>query len=157
MGLSIDRLHSVDAIVSLYPDASPAQRERIRKDAQADLHEAEADRRVVFGAWEGDRVVGAVQLVFDDAGSDEPDRTACVHHARVHPEHQRQGIGTALMETVETEAENRGYDDLTLAVERDNEPAIRFYRERGYRWFADFKGDEGEPLMAMTKFLTSVT
>ncbi|MFB6271490.1 MAG: GNAT family N-acetyltransferase [Salinibacter sp.] len=151
MATAIDRLQSVDAILGLYPEASPAQRRRIRRDVESDLQEAEAGRRLVLGAWQADWVVGTVQLVWSNAELAEGRQTALIHHARVHPDYRRRGIGTALMDIAEAEARNQGFAVLTLGVEPSNEAAIRFYTRRGFERTHKYSGETGELLQAMKK------
>ncbi|MDR0286636.1 MAG: GNAT family N-acetyltransferase [Clostridiales bacterium] len=47
-------------------------------------------------------------------------------------ERENQGIGTALLERVKTEAINRHCDKLQLLTTNDNINAIRFYQKRGF-------------------------
>jgi ribosomal protein S18 acetylase RimI-like enzyme len=46
---------------------------------------------------------------------------------------RRQGIGTALIEAVRTEARRRGCRQVTLTTTNDNIGALRFYQRRGFR------------------------
>lgn len=95
-----------------------------------------------------------VQLVFENAEIDRGSHAARIHHTRVHSDHQRRGIGTALMDAAEAEAQSRGYEACSLGVAPDNEGAIRFYQQRGYRKVADYMGEKGDPLIAVSKVLT---
>ncbi|GAB7017684.1 N-acetyltransferase family protein [Halostagnicola bangensis] len=53
----------------------------------------------------------------------------------VRPAYRGQGIGTALLETVEEALVERGADDLILETMAENERARRFYRRAGYEPF----------------------
>ena len=64
-----------------------------------------AKERVILVALEGDAIVGTASL-----GSGQ------VHAVFVHPARQGQGIGTRLMEAVESEARARGERELILYV-----------------------------------------
>jgi ribosomal protein S18 acetylase RimI-like enzyme len=44
-----------------------------------------------------------------------------------------RGIGTAMLERIETEASNRGLEYLKLFTTNDNLDALRFYQRRGFR------------------------
>ncbi|NTJ42138.1 GNAT family N-acetyltransferase [Agrobacterium larrymoorei] len=52
--------------------------------------------------------------------------------------HQRQGIGTALLEDVERQILERGYISSKLESHAENEPAVSFFRKHGYgvSWFS---------------------
>ncbi len=42
------------------------------------------------------------------------------------------GVGAELLTVAESEFARRGYTNIALQLSRDNEPARRFYRSRGY-------------------------
>jgi ribosomal-protein-alanine N-acetyltransferase len=50
----------------------------------------------------------------------------------VHPEFRRSGVGSALMEALLAEAENRGIAALTLEVRESNHCARSLYRKYGF-------------------------
>ncbi|HET7776704.1 MAG TPA: GNAT family N-acetyltransferase [Azospira sp.] len=50
----------------------------------------------------------------------------------VHPEAQRQGVGSALLAHVQQRARARGGKTLILAVNKNNAPAIAAYRKNGF-------------------------
>jgi ribosomal protein S18 acetylase RimI-like enzyme len=50
----------------------------------------------------------------------------------VHPDAQRQGIGSALLAHVQQRARTRGGKQLILAVNKNNAPAIAAYRKNGF-------------------------
>lgn len=151
MDVDIGRLETTDEVLALYPDAPFGQRSRIRRNVKSDFQEAQAGRRLILGAWSGDHIVGTVQLVWADAEPTGERPTALIHHARVHPDSQRRGIGTALMDAAEAEARKQGFAMLKLDVEPSNEPAVRFYERRGYQRISKHLGEEGETLLSMRK------
>jgi len=51
----------------------------------------------------------------------------------VSPEHQRQGIGTELMETAYSEGIRRGCNRCFLEVRKSNQIAIQFYYSHSFR------------------------
>ncbi len=51
----------------------------------------------------------------------------------VSPEHQRQGIGTELMETAYAEGIRRGCNRCFLEVRKSNQTAIQFYYSHNFR------------------------
>lgn len=67
------------------------------------------------------------------------EREAWMEAARVHPDHRRQGLGTALNHAGVEWAAERGCQVIRLATETTNEPAVRQVKALGYRsigrWF----------------------
>jgi ribosomal protein S18 acetylase RimI-like enzyme len=55
-----------------------------------------------------------------------------VYYVVVHPRHRRQGIGTALMESVEQRLAALGCPKLNLQVRADNHQVVAFYKHLGY-------------------------
>lgn len=51
----------------------------------------------------------------------------------VNPAHRRQGIGSALMQTAETWAQDRGDHQVGLQVFQANPTALKFYQALGYQ------------------------
>jgi len=55
----------------------------------------------------------------------------------VHPNRQGEGIGTRLLEAVESRGREADYDTLRLVVMADNEDARGFYEAHGFEHAAD--------------------
>ena len=51
----------------------------------------------------------------------------------IDPRHRRQGVGTALLRYLETEAAQAGLRNVWLHVRADNVAALEFYERSGYR------------------------
>jgi ribosomal protein S18 acetylase RimI-like enzyme len=51
----------------------------------------------------------------------------------VDPLHRRQGIGRALMQHSEVWAKTQGYNQISLQVFTNNQPAIELYQQLGYQ------------------------
>jgi GNAT superfamily N-acetyltransferase len=51
----------------------------------------------------------------------------------IHPESQRQGLGSRLLHHVEEKARERNFKVLLLTVNKGNEKAIAAYRKNGFR------------------------
>jgi GNAT superfamily N-acetyltransferase len=84
------------------------------------------------------RLVGIVTLARSEATSgspfyDRPDVASFGQYA-VEPTHQRNGIGTRLLEYVEQLALLRGVKYLALDTSEQAGHLIRFYETRGYRF-----------------------
>lgn len=90
---------------------------------------------------------------------------AYVFAFRVKPAWRGQGIGSHLMNFVESDLRKRGFRAVTLNVSKDNHAALRLYRRLGYRvtgsrpgvWsYTDEKGKVhhvNEPAWRMIKYL----
>lgn len=72
----------------------------------------------------------------------------------VHPAHQRGGIGSVLLDIIETEIKKSGYGMAKLACFSDNKRAIRFYLDKGWNLLSEEMNEEaGASEMIMTKML----
>lgn len=77
----------------------------------------------------GDPVVGeAVCTPADD------DAVFYLTQLYVHPDHWGEGVGSALLERVETEAVQRDRERIALVVLDGNDRAREFYERRGYEF-----------------------
>ena len=95
-----------------------------------------AKERVILVAMEGGTIVGTASL-----GRNQ------VHAVFVHPTRQGRGIGTRLMEAVESEARARGERELILYASLS---AVAFYEANG--WSAVREHRDGDArLVVMTK------
>jgi ribosomal protein S18 acetylase RimI-like enzyme len=52
---------------------------------------------------------------------------------RVDPEHQRQGLGQAMLDRLEARASELGYTGVYLDTTTRQEPAIALFERSGYR------------------------
>ncbi len=77
-------------------------------------------------------VVGMVttQLVVSTA---EGGPAALVEDMVVAPDHRMRGTGRWLLRAAEAWARERGATRLQLLADRNNDPALRFYRRMGWR------------------------
>lgn len=72
------------------------------------------------------------------------DHRAELLHLCVADGERGRGVGTALMDAVDTELERRGVEDVEIGVDTANRDAVRFYERRGYRHdFHIFYGSPG--------------
>jgi ribosomal protein S18 acetylase RimI-like enzyme len=53
----------------------------------------------------------------------------------VHPEYQRSGIGSSLVEKAESEARRKGKKRVLVSTSNDNLPALGFYQALGFQIF----------------------
>lgn len=82
----------------------------------------------VWTAWRGDAIaaIGALKMLGD--GSAE------IKSMRTHPDHLRQGVAAAILDTIIAEARRRGVTRLSLETGSGEafEPALTLYRRRGF-------------------------
>jgi ribosomal protein S18 acetylase RimI-like enzyme len=64
---------------------------------------------------------------------DAGDQTAQIRYMAVETGYQRQGLGTQILDQLERAAAAAGYKRVILHA---REPAVPFYRDRGYRVIA---------------------
>jgi ribosomal protein S18 acetylase RimI-like enzyme len=77
-----------------------------------------------LGAWEADRLVGAVLVGHDS-------RRAYLYHLAIAMTHRRQGIGRRLVKAVLKELNRLGIPKAHLFVETDNDAGLAFWHAIG--------------------------
>jgi ribosomal protein S18 acetylase RimI-like enzyme len=85
----------------------------------------EVQRELFFVAEIDTALVGTAMAGYDG-------HRGWVYYVTVRPEHQRKGIGEALMRHVETELKKLGCHKLNLQVRSSNKGVIEFYKKLGY-------------------------
>ena len=88
------------------------------------------------------RIVGSVRAF--QAGP-----TCYVERLIVHPEYQRRGIGTALLQRIETVFP--AAERIELLTGHKSESNIRLYERAGYRMFREVRTNERVSLVFMEK------
>lgn len=88
-----------------------------------------AGRLAVWGAYDGDRVLGTVSLAFP--GKANSRHRAEIVKLMVHPEARGQGLGRSLLATAEDAAAAAGVTLLHLDTETGS-PAEHLYRSAGW-------------------------
>ena len=83
-------------------------------------------------AEEAGRIVGFIV-------SEENPPLAHIITLDVDAKHRRQGVGTALLETLESNLSARGVRSILLETAIDNEAAVAFWKSHGYRIEATLK------------------
>lgn len=72
------------------------------------------------------KIIGSIIGGFDG-------RTASVHRLAIHPEYQKQGYGTTLLETLENELKKHGVRKLAVQVHCSNPNVIQYYKKKQYK------------------------
>lgn len=81
-----------------------------------------------------------VQLMSHRTDLADGETRAYVYAFRVRPEFRGEGIGTTLMEIAEEDLRQRGFQQVSLNVGRNNPDARRLYERLGYRVVAPEPG-----------------
>ena len=80
-------------------------------------------------AWDDGQPVGHAHVAWQETHLELPE----IQDVFVLPEHRRRGIATHLTHAAETEARDRGWDEISLSVSLDGNPAARrLYERLGY-------------------------
>ena len=84
---------------------------------------------ISYGAFENDKIIGYI-WAYPHPFRDET--RMYISELSVKKDHRRQGVGTALMNLVETRAREEGFPALYLHAEAGSAEATRFYEAAGY-------------------------
>jgi len=114
----------------------------VPEDVEMDGADDEATHFVAY-APEGGHAVGTARLRAVD-GVAKAERVA------VHASHRGNGLGTRLMDLIETAARNRGHDEIRLHAQTGVES---FYRSLGYETVGEEFEQAGIPHVEMVKRL----
>ena len=94
----------------------------------ADFRRLEATGRAAFfGAFREDRLVSGCGIVGGRGG------TARFQHVQTHPDHRRQGLASAVLVSASRHAATHLGARRLVMVEDPGGPAVRLYRELGFR------------------------
>ena len=105
---------------AVFPDSPPWN------DPKTDIQRKLAVQRDFFlVAILNEELVGTAMAGYDG-------HRGWVYYLAVHPKYRRQGIGSALMEAVETGLLNMGCPKINLQVRATNREVIAFYQHLGY-------------------------
>lgn len=96
--------------------------------------EAVGGNRIIFVAEENGKLIGEVDLVFDNGDTDYTIPHKRIYFSRliVKKDRRKQGIGTALSEYVFGFAKEKGYSEMSLGVDIDNFSALKLYQKLGF-------------------------
>ena len=85
--------------------------------------------------YDKNRIIGQLFVSFsnNNPGMFNGWNRAYIYGFRIRPEFRNQGIGTAMMDWVESDLMDRGISRVTLNVAQENPNALRLYERIGYR------------------------
>ena len=132
---------AVDALLAVNARAfaeHPEQGRLTRAEFDALAAEPWFDPEDVLLAWDGDRLAGFCWLKVEGGGPVSTGSTTGTGSGEfyvvgVDPDYQGQGWGRRLVEAGMARLASRGIREADLYVEADNAPALRLYREFGFR------------------------
>lgn len=113
------------AVYSLWSRAGPGIHVRRSDEPDEIAKKLSRDPDLFLVAEQAGQIVGSVLGGFDG-------RRAMVYHLAVEPDNRQNGIGSLLMEELESRLRSKGCIRYYLLVTLDNEEAIRFYEDRGW-------------------------
>jgi ribosomal protein S18 acetylase RimI-like enzyme len=118
--LESDEAAVVELWREVFPDSPPWNRPET--NIQRKLS---AQRELFLVATVGTQLVGSAMAGYDG-------HRGWVYYVAVSPRYRRQGIGTALMRSVEERLARLGCPKLNLQVRASNEEVVAFYKRLGY-------------------------
>lgn len=134
----------VESVVDSWYDRDRLEQSVAREDGRFLVAEIETDHEASIEggtASSGDgQIVGFAQAVLGDE-----DEAAELPRIYVHPDHWGGGIGSELLDRIETWLRERRAERLRLVVLADNEVGNAFYEKCGYRTVGSRESEfEGE-------------
>src|SRR3989304_6659873 len=82
-----------------------------------------------YSLWDGDRLVGMGRIVEDGA-------MCMFYDIAVHPEHQRKGLGSQIMNNLIAQVKDKEYVSIGLFTWEENPVNIAFYEKFGFETVA---------------------
>jgi len=115
-----------DALVALWTAAALPFRPNGRDTRECIAREIEGPCSVFLKATVGGRLIAAVLGTHDG-------RKGWINRLAVHPEHQRQGTGAALVRELEARFKAMGIQIVACMIEDWNETSMEVFEKLGYR------------------------
>ena len=114
-----------DAVIDLWHSAGPGVHIGVSDTRQEIARKLERDPDLFLVAEEAGQIVGTVIGGFDG-------RRGMVYHLAVAARHRGNGIGTALMNELESRLKAKGCYKYYLQITSDNLSVAKFYRRLGW-------------------------
>jgi ribosomal protein S18 acetylase RimI-like enzyme len=118
--LESDEAAVVELWREVFPDSPPWNRPETNIQRKLSVQ-----RELFLVATVGTQLVGSAMAGYDG-------HRGWVYYVAVSPRYRRQGIGTALMRSVEERLARLGCPKLNLQVRASNEEVVAFYKRLGY-------------------------
>ncbi len=120
-----------DAVYQLWSHAGQGIHLRKSDEPEEIQKKLTRDPDLFLLAEDDGNIVGAVLGGFDG-------RRGLMYHLAVSDTHRKQGIGGMLVAELERRLREKGCVKYYLLVTRDNEEAIHFYEQRGWKKMEEF-------------------
>lgn len=100
----------------------------------------------IFGLFKGSKLIGELRAMYQSEEEDKviPGKRAYLYAFRIHKNYQGTGLGKYLASQVIDRLTEKGYSELTIGVEDDNERAIHIYKQFGFDELVARKYEEYE-------------
>ena len=121
-----DLARDYDAVISLWRSAGPGVHIGVSDTRQEIARKLERDPDLFLVAEEAGQIVGTVIGGFDG-------RRGMVYHLAVAARHRGNGIGTALMNELESRLKAKGCLKYYLQITSDNVDVVNFYEQLGWQ------------------------
>lgn len=94
----------------------------------------EQEIQEIWVAEYNSKLVGELHLVWVSEDRDEANgiNRAYLFSFRVHPDHQRKGVGSRLMKEVLQRISEQGFNEITIGVEQSESQLIEMYNSWGF-------------------------
>ena len=115
-----------DAVIELWHSAGPGVHIGVSDTRQEIARKLERDPDLFLVAEEAGQIVGTVIGGFDG-------RRGMVYHLAVAVRHRGNGIGTALMNELESRLKAKGCLKYYLQITSDNVDVVNFYEQLGWQ------------------------
>lgn len=119
------RISDYDEMIELFRLVGFRPRTRGRDSRQAFARQLRSNRTWYLGAFDGDRLVGAVLGTHDT-------RKGWINRLAVVPERRRAGIGSRLVRACERGLRSAGIKMSAALIEPDNRASEQLFRRLGY-------------------------
>lgn len=117
--------HDLEPVLRLWQHSGPGVRLGVSDSPEEIQKKLVHDPELFLVAEEKGQIVGTVLGGFDG-------RRGMVYHLAVALSHRSNGLGSALMDELETRLKAKGCRKYYLQVTADNETVIHFYKKLGW-------------------------
>ena len=115
----------VEDLLRLWREADLPHKPRGRDSPKMLRRQMEENPEGFIGAYDGDRLVGAVIATYDG-------RKGWINRLAVHPAYRRRGVATALVKAAEEVLIRKGALVIAALILEDNKPSLNLFKKLGY-------------------------
>ncbi len=115
----------VEDLLRLWREAGLPHKPRGRDSPEMLRRQMEENPEGFIGAYDGDRLVGAVIATYDG-------RKGWINRLAVHPAYRRRGVATALVKAAEEVLIRKGALVIAALILEDNKPSLNLFKKLGY-------------------------